>query len=252
MKSRDQRVTCALKWHYLDNLDPAGIQERFEDHGVELTQSTIRDYLSEAPKEEIVEQIEQEHANTRLQIAEHEQRLFESAREAESEATRDEWVEAAEPKMQIVSGKEEPIEVSNWERLEPGDDRRPAWATDRDTVVMFVEGSRELYAGAEYPAGARRAGAPARAGTFPEFTTRRVGLERDVPDQQAAAMARQEQSQHLKMKGEVLGVYSMDINLDADVDATVDQTQSLDEDTLAQLDEITDGPSTDPGGSTDE
>lgn len=233
MRTREQRVTCALKWHYLDNLTPEEVRDRFEDHGVELTTSTIRDYLSESPKEEIVEQLENEHANTRLQIAEHEQQMAERALEAEARATRDEWVKALEPKMSVVRKEEEPLTVSEWERVPPGDDRRPEWAEERDTIVIFTEGDRVLQAGHEYPQGAHRAGGAARAGTFPEFRKARVGIERDVVDEKGAAMARQEASQHLKAKGEVLGTYSTDINLNAEVES--EHTVSLDEETAAAI-----------------
>ena len=83
MSKREQRVTLALKWHYLDHLNPDEIQERFEEtgHG-SFAKSTIRQYLNEEPADEVVEMIEQEHANTRLQIAEREERMFQRARRA--------------------------------------------------------------------------------------------------------------------------------------------------------------------------
>jgi len=70
--------------------------------------------------------------------------------------------------------------------------------------------------GEEYPAGARRGGQPARPGTFPEFRTSRVALERDVDDPKGEAMARQEQAKYQREKGDVLGVYSTDVNLNVD------------------------------------
>jgi chorismate mutase len=39
--------------------------------------------------------IEQEHANTRLQIAEREERMFQRARQAENESTTDEPINAS-------------------------------------------------------------------------------------------------------------------------------------------------------------
>jgi len=234
MRTRDQRVTCALKWHYLDGLGPAEIQERFEeDHDVELAQSTIRGYLSEEPREEIVEQIEQEHADTRLQIAEREQAMLERAREAERNATRDEPIQAMVPQMARVKESEGTLRVADWETVPPGDDRRPVWADERDVVAIFVDDTRFLEPGQEYPVGARRAGKPARPGTFPEFRQARVGIKRDVVDQKTAAMARQEQSQHLQAKGEALGVYSTDINLTAEVEG--ETTISLDEETAQAI-----------------
>lgn len=234
MSTRERRVTLALKWHYLDNLSPEEVRDRFEDEGIgDYALSTIRGYLNEKPREEIVEQIEQEHADTRLQIAEREQSMLERAREAERNATQDEPVKAMVPKMGTVSQSEEQLRVADWERVPPGDDRRPAWADEHDTVVMFVDDVNMLGPGQEYPIGARRGGYPARPGTFPEFRPATVGVERDVVDEKGAAMARQEQSQHLQAKGEALGVYSTDINLTAEVEG--ETTISLDEETAAAI-----------------
>lgn len=234
MSTRDRRVTLALKWHHLDNLSPKEVRDRFEDEGIgDFALSTIRDYLNEEPAEEVLEQIEQEHANVRLQSAERYERLFQRARQAEREATRDEWVEAAEPVMDRVAEYEEPLRVADWERVPPGDDRRPEWADERDTVVVFVDDDRHLQAGEEYPAGARRGGQPARPGTFPEFRTSRVALERDVSDPKAEAMARQEQARYQEQKGDVLGVYSTDVNLN--VDGEMETTLSLDETAAAAI-----------------
>lgn len=238
MSKRDRRVTLALKWHHLDNLSVEEIQDRFEAEGYgSFARSTVRGYLNEAPADEVLEQIEQQHANVRLQIAEREERMYQRAREAEAEATEDEPIKAAVPKTSVVRHEEEPLRVSEWEQLPPGDDRRPDWAENRDTIVMFVEGDRRLQAGEEYPKGARRGGAPARAGTFPQFYRATVGVRRDQPDQKARAMARQEQSSHLQAKGDVLGVYSTDINMN--VDGELNTTVSLDEETAAAIREAT-------------
>lgn len=219
MSTRDRRVTLALKWHHLDNLDVEGIQRRFEDEGIgSFAKSTIRDYLNEAPKDEVLEAIEAEHADVRLQSAERYERLYQRAREAEQDATREEKVTAAVPKTSIVRNEEAPLEVSDWRQVPPGDDDRPAWATDRDTIVMFTEGSRHLRAGDEYPVGARRGAAPARAGTFPQFYQAVVGVERDVGDPKGQAMARQEQAKYQREKGDVLGVYSETIELEGNLE----------------------------------
>jgi len=246
MSTRNQRVTLALKWHYLDNLSPQEVRDRFDAEGIaDLTVSTIRDYLNEEPEEAVLEQIEAEHADVRLQSAERFERLYQRAREAEHEATQDEAVTAAAPKTSVVRGKEEPLAVSAWEQVPPGDDRRPAWATERDTVVMFTDGARELHAGDEYPVGARRGGDPARAGTFPQFYQATVGFERDQPDPKGRAMARQEQAKYQREKADVLGVYSTDINLD--VDGELETTVSLDEEAAAAIREATS-----PTGGSDE
>jgi len=234
MSRRDRRVTLALKWHYLDNLSAEEVRDRFEAEGIaDLTVSTVRDYLTEQPREEVVEQIEQKHADTRLQIAEREEAKAKRAREAERNATRKEPIQAMVPQMDTVTDREAPIRVADWERVPPGVDRRPEWAEERDVVVVFTDETEVLEAGQEYPVGARRAGAPARPGTFPSFTRETVGIERDAVDEQAAALARKEQSDHLEAKGEALGIYSTDINLQAEVES--EQTISLDEETAAAI-----------------
>lgn len=217
MATYERRVTLALKWHHLDNLSPEEIRERFVDEGIgEYALSTIRGYLNSEPADEVIEQIEQEHANVRLQSAERYERLYQRARDAEAEAARDEWVEAVVPKMDRVAEHEAPLRVADWERVPPGDDDRPEWADERDTVVVFVGDDRLLDAGQEYPAGARRGGLPARPGTQPEYRTARVGLERDVDDPKGQAMARKEQASYQREKADVLGVYSTDVNLNVD------------------------------------
>lgn len=234
MSTRERRVTLALKWRHLDNLSTEEIQDRFEEEGIgSFARSTIRGYLNEAPKEEILEQIEQQHANVRLQSAERYEQLYQRAREAECEATRDEQIQAMVPQMRTVSESEEPVHVSDWERVPPGDDRRPKWADEHDVIVVFTDGDHYLDAGAEYPAGARRGGFPARAGTFPEFRPATIGLERDVADLQGQAMARQEQAKYQEQKGDVLGIYSTDVNLS--VDGEMEKTISLDEEAAAAI-----------------
>lgn len=214
MSTRDRRVTLALKWHHLDNLSVGEIQDRFEQRGIgSYARSTVRGYLNESPKEEILEAIEQEHADVRLQSAERYEQLYQRAREAELEATQDDPIIAMVPKMDTVRESEEPLRVADWELAPPGDDRRPAWADDRDTVLVFVDETRHLQMGQEYPVGARRGGRPARPGSLPEFRKAVVGLERDVDDPKAEAMARQEQARYQREKGDVLGVYKDRVEL---------------------------------------
>lgn len=234
MSTKQRRVTLALKWHHLDNLDVEAIQERFEQEGVgSFAKSTIRGYLNEEPKEEVLEQIEKQHADVRLQSAERYEQLYQRAREAELEATEDEPIKAAVPRMDRVTQQEEPLRVADWERVPPGDDRRPDWADDRDTILVFVDDVRHLGAGEEYPVGARRGGLPARPGTQPEYRQAVVGVERDVDNAKGQAMARQEQAKYQREKGDVLGVYSTDINMN--VDGEMDTTVSLDEATAAAI-----------------
>lgn len=238
MSRKDHRVAVALKCYYIDHMEVPEIQERLEEKGLgSYAASTIRGYLNEKPKEEIVEQLEQKHANVRLQSAERFEELRSRAREAEKKATRDEAITATVPKMSVVSHEEEPLEVSTWERVPPDDDRRPEWAADRDTVVIFTDGRRSLQAGTEYPVGARRGGRPARAGTYPEFRTATVGIRRDEPDPKGRAMARKEQARYQEQKADVLGVYETDINMS--VDGELETTVELDQEAAAAIREAT-------------
>lgn len=234
MSTRERRVTLALKWHHLDNLSVEEVRDRFEEEGIgSFARSTIRDYLNEKPKEEVLEQIEDKHADVRLQSAERYEDLYQRAREAEREATQDEKVTAMVPKTSVVRSEEAPLTVSTWRQVPPGDEDRPAWAGERDTVLMFTEGERHLDAGAEYPVGARRGAMPARAGTFPQFYQAVVGVERDVDDPKGQAMARKEQASYQREKADVLGVYSTDINMN--VDGELDTSVSLDEATAEAI-----------------
>jgi len=215
---KDRRVTLALKWHYLDNLDVEEIQERFEREGYgSYANSTIRGYLNEQPKEEVIDQIEQEQADVRLQIAEREERMYQRAREAETQSTKEESVKRVVP--QTREARERKV-VPAWEFVED-DAERPEWATERDVIIRFVDGEREVLEDEEYPVQALDGS--------PKYTTEFVGLERDVPDQKAQAMARQEQSSHLEQKGEALGVYTDHIELDGSIET--ESTVGLDEET---------------------
>ena len=71
----------------------------------------------------------------------------------------------------------------------------------------------------------------------PRYTKEFYGLKRDQPDLKGQAIARQEQNSHLQAKGDVLGVYSTDINMN--VDGELDTTVSLDEETAAAIREAT-------------
>lgn len=208
MSTRDRRVTLALKWHHLDNLSAQEVRDRFEREGIgDYRVSTIRDYLNEEPKEEVIEQIEQEQADVRLQIAEREERLYERAREAEFEATEDRSISRVVPKTERVStDRVQPLIWPDWEIVEPGDSDRPEWATERDVIIRFLDRETQVHPGEEYPLQA--------VDGSPRYTSEFDGLRRDQPDQKARAMARQEQSSHLESKGEALGVYTDHIELD--------------------------------------
>lgn len=227
MSKRDQRVILALKWHYLDHLEVPAIQERFEEtgHG-SFAKSTIRDYLNEEPADEVERMIEEEHANVRLQIAEREERMWRRARDAEDASTKDEPIKRVVPKTDTVpADRDGPIRWPEWELVEPGDDDRPEWAHDRDVIIRFTDGYTDIMPGQRYPIQA--------IDNSPSYTTEMVGLERDVDDLKGQAMARQEQSSHLKSKGDALGVYSTDINMN--VDGDVDHSIELDAETAAAI-----------------
>jgi hypothetical protein len=211
-------------------LDIDEIQERFEAEGIgSYARSTIRDYLNAKPKEEVIEAIEERHADVRLQIAEREEQLYQRAREAEARAVEDEPIIRVVPKTERVSGKRtRPKEVRAWEVVDDPADR-PEWATERDVIIRFTDDTTLVDPGEEYPV-------PAIDGS-PRYTKEFDGLERDQPDAKARAMARSEQSKHLEAKGEALGVYSTDINMN--VDGELDTTVSLDEETAAAIREAT-------------
>lgn len=232
MTTRDRRVTLALKWHYLDNLSPQEVRDRFEREGIaDLTVSTIRDYLNEEPKEAVLEQIEQEHADTRLQAAERFERLYQTATEDHEElAVEDEPIKRTVPQTAKVPGdRESPLWWDDWEVLDADDPERPGWAVNRDIIIRFTDGTRKLSPGEEYPV-------QSVDGT-PKYTTEMVGLRRDVPDLMQRQGARQEMANHMRQKADVLGVYSTDINLD--VDGELETSVSLDEDAAAAIRDAT-------------
>jgi hypothetical protein len=231
MSTRDRRVTLALKWHHLDNLSPQEVRDRFEAEGIgDYTLSTIRDYLNEAPADEVIEQIEAEHANVRLQIAEREEQLYQRAREAEAASVEDEPIKRVVPQTtQVPSDLDGPIRAAGWEELDPEDDDYPEWATERDVIIRFTDEPRDVMPGERRPIQG--------IDGEPKYTTEFVGLRRDQPDLQGQAMARQEQSKHLEAKGEALGVYSTDINMS--VDADVEHSVELDAETAAAIREAT-------------
>lgn len=224
---RDRRVTLALKWHYLDNLSPQEIRDRFEDEGIgDYATSTIRRYLNEEPADEVIEQIEAEHANVRLQIAEREERMFQRARQAESQATEDEPIKRVVPQTKTARERQT---VPAWEFVDDPD-ARPDWATERDVIIRFTDDEREVLEGQKYPIQALDGS--------PRYTTEFAGLKRDVDDLQGQAMARQEQSQHLQAKGDVLGVYKDRVELEGslETETTVgvdDETKELARELLA-------------------
>lgn len=227
MSTRERRVTLALKWKHLDNLDIDEIIERFEEtgHG-SFARSTIRDYLSEEPADAILEQIEEEHANVRLQIAEREERMYQRARDAESTATKDEAIKRVVPQTRVCKSERGRFTMDRWEFVDPDDEDWPEWAEEGDVIIRFLDdGQAVINPGDEYPVQAFDGS--------PKYTTEFAGLERGVDDPKQQAMARKEQSQHLEAKGDVLGVYSTDINMN--IDGEVGVSVELDSETAAAI-----------------
>ncbi|GGL55069.1 hypothetical protein [Halocalculus aciditolerans] len=221
-KPRDRRVHLALKWRYLDNLDVDEIQDRFRENGYgDYAPSTIRKYLNEQPKEEVIEQIEKKHADVRLQIAEREEEMYKRAREAESQAVEDQPRKRVVPATSRVSQKQTPFYTNPWEVLDADDDRRPEWATPEDIIIVFDEDEEVMLdPGEKYPI--------REFDGSPKYTTSFAGLDRDEPDLRAKQSARQEQTQHLQAKGEILGAYEQNINISGELDTETEI--SLDED----------------------
>ncbi|OYR76120.1 hypothetical protein DJ71_18495 [Halorubrum sp. E3] len=215
MSNRNRRVNLALKWHYLDNLSAEEIRDRFEREGIaDLTTSTIRNYLNEKPKEEVIQAIEEENANVRLQAAERFERLYQQAIEDHDElAVDDEPVFAMVPQMEVNEGETD-LRVSDWEQLDPDDDRWPEWAGERDIPIAFTDDPRHIEPGEEFPVGAKR-------GRRPEYRKAVVGLQRDQPDRVGRSYARQEAASHMREKADVLGIYEMDINLNTDLEGAL-------------------------------
>lgn len=231
MSNRDRRVNLALKWHYLDHLSPDEIRDRFEREGIaDLTTSTIRNYLNEKPKEEVLEAIEQENANVRLQAAERFERLYQQALEDHDEhAVEDEAVIAMVPKME-VNQRETQRQVTDWDVIPAGDDRRPEWATERDIIIEFTDEVRFVEPGEQYPVGAE-------ADHRPEYRKAVVGLERDQPDRVARSYARQEAASHLREKADVLGAYD-EVHVSGELEHNHDHEHGVDEETKEIIDDL--------------
>ncbi|MFC7044288.1 hypothetical protein ACFQH6_20495 [Halobacteriaceae archaeon GCM10025711] len=232
MSTRNRRVTLALKWHHLDNLSPREVRDRFEDEGIgDYALSTIRDYLNEEPKDEVIKAIEKRHADVRLQAAERYERLYQTAREDHDQlAVEDDPIQRVVPQTQKVPPDADgPIHSPGWEQVEPGDEDWPEWATDRDVVIRFTDDRREVMPGESFPVRG--------VDGSPKYTSEFVGLRRDQPDLQSRQMTRREMASHLREKADVLGVYSTDINMN--VNGELDTSVSLDAEAAAAIREAT-------------
>ena len=220
--TRDQRVTLALKYHHLDGLPAEEIQQRFKDIGVgEYALSTIRDYLNDSPKEEVIKQIEEEQAHTREQIAERQERLFQRARQAEIDAYKREEVAAMVPKLKY-NDDPEPITVPAWEPLP--EDEYPEDATKFDKRIRFTGEVTTVEPGQPYPVKG--------VDGEPVYELGTVAV-RKVEDRTSRSFLRQEQAEHLEAKGEALAIYEDDINLN--VSGGMENTVSFDKETAEAI-----------------
>lgn len=214
----ERRVTLALKWFYLDNLDYEEIQEKFEEQGYgSFARETIRKYVNQAEAaDEVMEQIRDEHANTRLQVADRQERLYQRAQEAEMQATDTEPIMGLVPQEDKVDGRlADPKRIPySWRVVQPGEelpDSAPMGADpERDTIIEIIpDGVEHIQPGGTYP---KRdwAGEPV-------YTTEPVGIRHDAPDLTQRSFLRQEQQKHLEAKGEAMGIYEETINISGDL-----------------------------------
>lgn len=219
MSRRERRVNLAVKYHYLDNLSAEEIRDRFEREGVaDLTTSTIRDYLSEKPKEAVLDAIDAEHAHVREQAAERFERLYQDARADEALAVEDQSITALVPVMEANS-RDTPVEVHHWTELESDDDAWPEWARERDTIIEFDDDAwRTIQPGEEYPVGAQH-------GWTPQYREVVVGVRRDQPDRVGRSFARQEAASHLEQKAEVLNAYEENVTIEGEIEHDHDLEQ---------------------------
>lgn len=213
--TRDQRVSLALKYHHLDGLSAEEIQQRFEDIGVgEYAISTIRDYVNDSPKEEVIKQIEQEQAQTREQIAERQERLFQRARQAEIDAYERDEVAAMVPKIRF-NEEPQPIPVPEWEPLP--EDEYPEDATKFDKRIRFTGDLTQVEPGQPYPIKG--------VDGEPVYELEIVAV-RKIEDSTSRSFLRQEQAEHLEAKGEALGIYEDDVNVN--ISGGMDNSLKLD------------------------
>lgn len=221
----ERRVQLALKWYHLDHLTIPEIQERFEQQGMgSYTTRTIKSYINTQASEEVLEQIRKKQAHTREQVADRQERLYQRAREAETESTKDEPIVGMVPETRSVDGRlSDPKRIPySWEQISPEDDDWPEWGDpDLDTIIRITDGEEYVQPGHEYPARDYLG--------RPKYTKQLVGLEREVPDRTSRSFLRQEQQSHLEAKGKALGIYeeSIQISGSLDVDTSVEVPDHL-------------------------
>lgn len=225
----ERRVTLALKWFYLDNLTEKEVQERMEEEGYgSYTIETIRGYINSKPAEEVREKIREDHANTRLQVADRQEDLYQRARQAEMQATDDDKILGLVPEEEKVDGRLADAKriPYSWEVVQPGEELPPSAPQgadpERDTIIRIIEdGVEHIKPGKTYPKRDWKG--------EPVYTTEVVGIRRDVPDRTQRSFLRQEQQSHLTAKGEAMGIYEETINVQGDlgIEAEVEVPEEL-------------------------
>lgn len=208
----ERRVTLALKWHFLDNLGLEEIQQKFIEQGYgEFTIKTISQYVNSEPAEAVRERIREEHAETRLQVADRLEGAYQRARSAEAQATESQPVYAMAPRTDVLQ-TDHPITLSySWEAVEPGDEDWPEWAVEGlDKPIRILGGeTTQVRPGQTYPV--------TDVLDNPTYTKELVGIRREMPDLSQQAMLRSEQRSHLEAKGRAMGIYEETINLQGDL-----------------------------------
>jgi len=242
----ERRRNLVLKWYHLDNItEIEDLQDKLEQEGYKrVASSTIRKYIHyDEAGEETMEKVREKHADARLQIAEKLDNKHERARAAEEEATRDVSIEAVVPATTKADGRRNQVRVPyGWERIDPDDPDYPEWAQDRDTPIRILPQEETIVEGGEhYPV--------TDPFNQPKYTTQMVGIERDVPDRKSRSFLRQEQTDHLETKADVLGVTEDRIELGGSVsieheievpDEIVEAIRQASEHRLANPEEVED------------
>lgn len=220
----ERRKTLALKWYHLDHLTIPEVQERLYEEGYVshhgddpyFTERTIKGWINSKESEEVLQAVRERHADAREQIAERHEQLYERARSAEFQATEDDWVVGLVPVEDQVDGRRSsPKDIPySWEVVEPGEplpDSAPVGADpDMDTIIRITDGWESVEPGGTYPKRDWKGD--------PVYTKEIVGIARDEADLTQRSFLRQEQSSHLRQKGEALGVYEEEITLSGELD----------------------------------
>lgn len=220
--SREHRVTLALKWSLLDDLGVSEIREKFVENGYgEYAESTIRDYLADEEKDEVLEQITAKRAKVRARAIERHERKHKRARQAEEDSYERDEVVGMVPQTRVHTG-DEPIQYPAWEPLPEAE--YPPEATPHDKRIRFTGDTRTVEPGTEIP--------ERHPDGAPKYEADVVAVRR-IEDSTERSFLRREQSHHLEQQGEAGNIYEDNVNLD--IDGDLDATVELDEETAAAI-----------------